>query len=66
MLQLPRVALRQSQKNISLNFKEVKLMLQPTGNKLIDTIIYVGASALIFNGILPIFALIIELFNVLM
>ena len=40
--------------------------MTPTGNKLIDTIIYVGASALIFNGILPIFALIIEFLHALM
>lgn len=65
MLQSLRVRPKQSQTNILWNFKEVKTMT-PTGNKLIDTIIYVGASALIFNGILPIFALIIELFNVLM
>lgn len=35
-------------------------MLQPTGNKLIDTIIYVGASAIAFNVILPIFAVILK------
>ena len=36
-------------------------MLQPTGNRVIDTIIYVAGSAIAFNVILPIFALIIEL-----
>ena len=35
-------------------------MLQPTGNKLIDTIIYVGASAIAFNIILPICAVILK------
>lgn len=35
-------------------------MLQPTGNRLIDTIIYVGASAIAFNVILPIFAVILK------
>ncbi len=35
-------------------------MLQPTGNKLIDTIIYVGASAIAFNVILPICAVILK------
>lgn len=41
-------------------------MLQPTGNKLIDTIIYVAGSAIAFNVALPIFALIIEFLNALM
>lgn len=36
-------------------------MLQPTGNRVIDTFIYVAGSAIAFNVILPIFALIIEL-----
>ena len=36
-------------------------MLQPTGNRLIDTFLYVAGSAVAFNVILPIFALIIEL-----
>ena len=36
-------------------------MLQPTGNRVIDTFIYVAGSAVVFNVILPIFALIIEL-----
>lgn len=36
-------------------------MLQPTGNRLIDTFLYVAGSAIAFNVILPIFALIIEL-----
>lgn len=35
-------------------------MLQPTGNKIIDTIIYVGASAIAFNVILPICAVILK------
>ena len=35
-------------------------MLQPTGNKLIDTIIYVGASAIAFNVILPICVVILK------
>lgn len=41
-------------------------MLQPTGNRFIDTIIYVAGSAIAFNVILPIFAAVIELFNALM
>lgn len=59
MLQLPRVRPKQSQTNILWNFKEVKTMT-PTGNKLIDTIIYVGASAIAFNVILPICAVILK------
>lgn len=35
-------------------------MLQPTGNRLIDTIIYVGALAIAFNVILPICAVILK------
>lgn len=35
-------------------------MLQPTGNKLIDTIIYVAGSAIAFNVILPICAVIFK------
>ena len=35
-------------------------MLQPPGNRLIDTIIYVGASAIAFNVILPICAVILK------
>lgn len=35
-------------------------MLQPTGNKIIDTIIYVGASAIAFNVVLPICAVILK------
>ena len=31
-------------------------MLQPTGNRVIDTFIYVAGSAFIFNVALPIFA----------
>ena len=31
-----------------------------TGNRLIDTIIYVGAAAIAFNVILPIFAVILK------
>lgn len=34
--------------------------MTPTGNKLIDTIIYVGASAIAFNVILPICAVILK------
>lgn len=40
--------------------------MTPTGNRLIDTIIYVAGSAIAFNVVLPIFAAIIELFNALM
>lgn len=40
-------------------------MLQPTGNSLIDTIIYVAGSAIAFNVVLPIFALIIEFLHAL-
>ena len=35
-------------------------MLQPTGNSLIDTIIYVAGSAIAFNVVLPIFAVILK------
>lgn len=35
-------------------------MLQPTGNSLIDTIIYVAGSAVAFNVILPICAVILK------
>lgn len=35
--------------------------MTPTGNRLIDTVIYIVGSAIAFNVILPIFALIIEL-----
>lgn len=41
-------------------------MLQPTGNRLIDTFLYIAGSAIAFNVILPIFALIIEFLNALM
>jgi hypothetical protein len=34
--------------------------MTPTGNKIIDTIIYVGASAIAFNVILPICAVILK------
>ncbi len=34
--------------------------MTPTGNKLIDTIIYVGASAIAFNVILPICSVILK------
>lgn len=40
--------------------------MSPTGNRLIDTVIYVTGSAIAFNVILPIFATVIELFNALM
>ena len=40
-------------------------MLQPTGNKLIDTIIYVGASAIAFNVILPICAVILKVLGLM-
>lgn len=40
--------------------------MSPTGNKLIDTFIYVAGSAVAFNVILPIFALIIEFLHSLM
>lgn len=42
-----------------MNFKEVKVMT-PTGNNLIDTIIYVAGSAIAFNVVLPIFAVILK------
>lgn len=41
-------------------------MLQPTGNRIIDTVLYVAGSAIAFNVVLPIFALIIEFLNALM
>ncbi len=34
--------------------------MTPTGNRLIDSIIYVGASAIAFNVILPICAVILK------
>ena len=34
--------------------------MTPTGNRLIDTIIYVGASEIAFNVILPICAVILK------
>lgn len=40
--------------------------MTPTGNRLIDTVIYVAGSAIAFNVVLPIFAMIIELINALM
>lgn len=40
-------------------------MLQPTGNRLIDTIIYVGASAIAFNVILPICAVILKVLGLM-
>lgn len=40
--------------------------MTPTGNRLIDTFLYVAGSAIAFNVILPIFALIIEFLNGLM
>ena len=36
-------------------------MLQPTGNRVIDTFIYIAGSAVAFNVVLPIFAVIIKL-----
>lgn len=35
--------------------------MTPTGNRLIDTIIYVAGSAVAFNVLLPIFAAVIKL-----
>ena len=35
--------------------------MTPTGNRLIDTIIYVAGSAVAFNVVLPIFAAVIKL-----
>lgn len=35
-------------------------MLQPTGNRLLDTIIFVAGSAIAFNVILPICAVILK------
>lgn len=40
--------------------------MTPTGNRLIDTFLYVAGSAIAFNVTLPIFALIIEFLNALM
>ena len=34
--------------------------MTPTGNRLIDTIIYVAGSAVAFNVVLPIFAAVIK------
>lgn len=38
-------------------------MLQPTGNRIIDTFLFVAGSAIAFNIILPIFALVVEFVN---
>lgn len=40
-------------------------MLSPTGNKLIDSVIYVGVSAIAFNVVLPLFAAAIKIFEIL-
>lgn len=40
--------------------------MTPTGNRVIDTFLYVAGSAIAFNVILPIFAMVIELLNALM
>ena len=37
--------------------------MTPTGNRLIDTVLYVVGSAIAFNIILPIFALVVEFVN---
>lgn len=39
--------------------------MTPTGNRLIDTIIYVGASAIAFNVILPICAVILKVLGLM-
>ena len=56
---LPKVRPKRLQKNILWNFKEVKTMT-PTGNRLIDTVLYVAGSAIAFNIILPICAVILK------
>lgn len=40
--------------------------MTPTGNTAIDTFLYVAGSAVAFNVILPIFAMVIELLRALM
>lgn len=40
--------------------------MTPTGNRVIDAFLYVAGSAIAFNVILPIFAMVIELLNALM
>lgn len=40
--------------------------MTPTENRLIDTFLYVAGSAIAFNVVLPIFALIIEFLHALM
>ncbi len=40
--------------------------MTPTGNRVIDTFLYVAGSAIAFNVVLPIFAMVIELLNALM
>lgn len=39
--------------------------MTPTGNRIIDAIIYVGASAIAFNVILPIFAAVVKLLGLM-
>ena len=56
---LQKVRPKRLQKNILWNFKEVKTMT-PTGNRLIDTVLYVAGSAIAFNVILPICAVILK------
>lgn len=40
-------------------------MLQPTGNRVIDTFLYVAGSAFLFNVALPIFAGLIKFAEIL-
>ena len=40
-------------------------MLQPTGNRLIDTVIYIVGSAIAFNVVLPIFAAVVKLLGLM-
>nr|DAE77331.1 MAG TPA: hypothetical protein [Caudoviricetes sp.]DAO70755.1 MAG TPA: hypothetical protein [Caudoviricetes sp.] len=39
--------------------------MTPTGNRLIDTVIYIVGSAIAFNVVLPIFAAVIKLLGLM-
>lgn len=39
--------------------------MTPTGNRLIDTIIYIVGSAIAFNVVLPIFAAVVKLLGLM-
>ena len=39
--------------------------MTPTGNRFIDTIIYVAGSAIAFNVVLPIFAAVVKLLGLM-